>query len=1077
MNFELPVEVKNLWSDSKVQNQNPNETDYSVETNEMTFKEKLRAAYALNLCTVSISRILNNRDQYVMDQEYDAILNNLNLQNLPNDPSLLKILKEILNVITFFKIQEGDKAFIEEDYKQALKKNMTSAVNISALIGSVSNIGRNFANPVAWVSAGVSIATTVGVGYMNYRSGKSQARLEKQKKEWELQRSAIEQLNGLRRELLDTAWHLTKNYDIDDFYRLTENQISKYLDILKDEDDIRRLMRLEFIKDSFYAYPPFWYQLGHTARLVALSENEGKEYYESYAKQCFEFFNKTTEENLLRDDQIAASCALEYVELLDPQKEKNEIIELLDKALKHAGSKNDVLQLCAVGYLRIECLEKAIPLLWHLVNDKYEEEFNAELLSIVFCKQYVSLLTEGKFDEAPISLDSYLCPCTEKLDELDDRKRIIRYGYDLLWDRTTEKDYLMPFPEDNCVTTVEGYWNQRKELLKEKVEDVVNQICLKYAKELLSVVLPEDAVSRYDELLEDNNGLNEQKWFSDCIQVATRKNGFIESLKEKNILLDTFYVYESMYDCFARFLELFAKNNVEAKDQIKEMIEDFWEKNRDSIERVKTITNETDDGKVPIIITDCWSIFSIKELMGIITPIVTASFTQRIKDPNEVIFEDDAEHSKEMISELELNLFTFSKEYDFKIPVIHRHGANVVNNRTTSKHSLDARLIGIESIETYEAEEKANRERTRILISLFEKYRDEIIEDTEKLSLKIRTDAHYDSYIKGKAEFSNKPIAVLVPNKNNRGRKYTISFAEDGLFWVDKRIGVSYEDVGFGNENALLLKGKPYNYKGINYSALRTLIESIKPIVNKSVDFDPRQFIDKSQIAKKVEQKIQLYTASAAAVNATNIIPFASFAPLFGIQVAMLLSIAKVYMIDADKKTIEEIVKSTLEKSAIISGGDAIFKTLASIIPGAHFVSGAISASVAGSMTYSMGTAFSEYCKSLISNTKTCDGKAERSTINKDDAINMMKPVFDSTIVEKEDELKKEEDRLSLLETKMIAEVHQEIEDVNKGYQNTAAVIAHGYEAMEKSNREVSTGLQGWDGIKERINGGNCDEQ
>ena len=43
-------------------------------------KEQIRAAYALNLCTVSISQIIEYEDLNIMEQEYEAILNNLNLE-------------------------------------------------------------------------------------------------------------------------------------------------------------------------------------------------------------------------------------------------------------------------------------------------------------------------------------------------------------------------------------------------------------------------------------------------------------------------------------------------------------------------------------------------------------------------------------------------------------------------------------------------------------------------------------------------------------------------------------------------------------------------------------------------------------------------------------------------------------------------------------------------------------------------------------------------------------------------------------------------------------------------------------
>ena len=51
---------------------------------EYTYNQ-LKAAYALNLCTVSISQIIDYDDLMVMEQEYEAILNNLNLEEIPKD--------------------------------------------------------------------------------------------------------------------------------------------------------------------------------------------------------------------------------------------------------------------------------------------------------------------------------------------------------------------------------------------------------------------------------------------------------------------------------------------------------------------------------------------------------------------------------------------------------------------------------------------------------------------------------------------------------------------------------------------------------------------------------------------------------------------------------------------------------------------------------------------------------------------------------------------------------------------------------------------------------------------------------
>ena len=122
-------------------------------------KEQVKAAYALNLCTVSISQIIDYKDVNIMEQEYEAILNNLNLEQIPKDEALLKILKQILDIITFFRIQEGDKRMIDKEYQQKMKNAIWSASpNIGLLVAGGSP-----------VTMAVSLASQVGIGYMNYR--------------------------------------------------------------------------------------------------------------------------------------------------------------------------------------------------------------------------------------------------------------------------------------------------------------------------------------------------------------------------------------------------------------------------------------------------------------------------------------------------------------------------------------------------------------------------------------------------------------------------------------------------------------------------------------------------------------------------------------------------------------------------------------------------------------------------------------------------------------------------------------------------------------------------------------------
>ena len=92
--------------------------DSTAEQAQMSEEEKLKAAYALNLCTVSVSQIIDYNDIFFLEQEYEAILNNLNLEEMPKDEALLRILKQLLDVITYFRIQEGEKKLLEKEYQQ-----------------------------------------------------------------------------------------------------------------------------------------------------------------------------------------------------------------------------------------------------------------------------------------------------------------------------------------------------------------------------------------------------------------------------------------------------------------------------------------------------------------------------------------------------------------------------------------------------------------------------------------------------------------------------------------------------------------------------------------------------------------------------------------------------------------------------------------------------------------------------------------------------------------------------------------------------------------------------------------------
>ena len=317
--------------------------------NKYELERKLKAAYALNMCTVSVSQIVDYNDEYILEQEYEAILNNLNLEQIPKDEALLNILVKLLNVITFFRIDKVKREQIEKKYQRRVKNAIWSAIpNIGVIVAG---------NPA---SVALSLATQVGIGYMNYRREKANAMADKEDSEIELEIAAMEQFNALRRELFTTAWRLADEYEFPDRYRLTERQISQYNEILMDTDDIRKYERLTAGKDKFEAYLPFWYFMGHTAKYISEDRDNGldstaRKYYRERAKSHFEKYSKLNSFNILREDEITASFALEYTDILlsEENPDMDKVRSLIDTAVKMAGNANDILEICAISYLKI----------------------------------------------------------------------------------------------------------------------------------------------------------------------------------------------------------------------------------------------------------------------------------------------------------------------------------------------------------------------------------------------------------------------------------------------------------------------------------------------------------------------------------------------------------------------------------------------------------------------------------------------------------------------------------------------------------------------------------------------------
>lgn len=750
-----------------------------IKTGIIDFSDnKIKTAYALNLCTVSISQIIDYADINVLEQEYETILNNLNIEQMPKDEALLKILKELLDTITFFRIQEGDKEFIDREYQNKMK---------NAIWNAVPNFGVIFAggNPYTAV---IGLASQIGSGYMNYRKSKAENQFSHEKELWSLHRSAIEQFNGLRRELFDTAWRLAEAYEFPDSYRLTERQVNQYDRILLDSDPYRRYERLDTIKEAFIAYPPFWYFIGNTANEIANLGVAGEcEEYRALAKAYFEIFIHSIKEcNLLRENQIASSCALEYISILDADADKEKINELIRIAVEMSGNANDILQLCAFAYLKLDNYAEAEKILNILVNEDYNAIVNAQLLS----RLYITGLSDDKSNE---------------------------YKYNRLCTKV-DKEYLYPMPQNILAITEQEigelsdtFIANQREILVNKFGIVINQFQEKYRVLFNKCVPIPDDKEYTDSYYNGSVGSFELRKLDG--QVLKERHG-LDNYAEQLIKVDYPYNYllvlNNMYDAICSL------NCTQGQEgPLLQCLSNAIISNRETL---LTYRNKAEDEKITL--DDYYELIDIK-----FDDYTSDFFNMLISLTNDYL---DSKSGIVTMNDAETNLRAFCLKEGFDTPeVLYKNDGNIIDE---VEHRV---YLGIELLDDGESSFVVDECRENVLSKIKEHYRRIINEGS---------DAEF--IFEGTEKFDRYFILLDVPNKRNIRRKTVailddrtdsdndILFATDGVFRIKNRKlkdAVAYEDIHVEtseNKEELIIKSK-YENESVNITNLIKLMEAL----------------------------------------------------------------------------------------------------------------------------------------------------------------------------------------------------------------------------------------------------------
>lgn len=324
--------------------------------------DPIQTALTLNYATVSLYRIVSYNDVMILQQEYENIINNINLSKI-EDEEIIQLFTGLMDTLTYTQINDKHKQFVQRKYERKVENALYDSFS-TGLSGAMGNARDPF-------SAGAAAMSAIGSSYFSYRRNLEEYKEERDEKEWQLDSQIILDLNNIRKDFFESSWKLQKKYEFPDQWRLTENQVEEYVETLKDNDAERRYRKLKRMEGSFQAYPPFWYYFGATAQ--ELNKNtEALQYYEKF---------KNTRKGIFRKDPFLVSANMKRIVLLNDKTDQETKIGMLNEIIDNSQSSdwNNIL-FAALQYIKMRDYNNAKMLLIRNLDNEQEVSLHNRIM-------------------------------------------------------------------------------------------------------------------------------------------------------------------------------------------------------------------------------------------------------------------------------------------------------------------------------------------------------------------------------------------------------------------------------------------------------------------------------------------------------------------------------------------------------------------------------------------------------------------------------------------------------------------------------------------------------------------------
>lgn len=315
---------------------------------------QLQVLQALNQIAVSLTHIITYNDKVVLDQEYNTIINNLNLSKIP-DADIITLLQELMDLLTASKINDHDRAYLAHTYEKNVQNELKKRMSMRLLDTDV------LINPYSSVLQAV---LNVGSFYFNYRYKLDDYKKERDEAFWKIDANTLQKLNDFYKKLLKYSWELMRRYNFPDEWRLNEKQLNDYINILKEPNVELRYRKLARLEENFQKFPPYWYYRGQAAQEMGNKKE---------ALYCFDQF-QAIHQGILRKDPYAASVAMCRTMLILESEEKPPVEIKKDLEIILANSEDSDwgnILFAALQYARLGDTDMASRLIMRNLDNGY----------------------------------------------------------------------------------------------------------------------------------------------------------------------------------------------------------------------------------------------------------------------------------------------------------------------------------------------------------------------------------------------------------------------------------------------------------------------------------------------------------------------------------------------------------------------------------------------------------------------------------------------------------------------------------------------------------------------------------